>query len=175
MLKQNNKAILSGLVVLFVVMIYSSYLKSIIVSILFIFLSGISKIYHRYFKSTIGIDFICFLTLMISLVYNNILLSFLVGFAGLIIADVLGTRLSHTSLVSMIGITAIILASGLFNRFPLTLSLVVLTLAFEIISVIFYNLLGSSPDKIIIFFVTHFAFNMFLIFTFSGMIATIMI
>jgi hypothetical protein len=141
---------------------------------IFIALGSVSKIYHRVIKSSVGIDLVFFTTLMITLVYKNLFFSLVNAWVGLILADSIGQRFSYTSVVSLIGLSIIAVVAR-FMPFSIVISAIMLTVLFEIYSVLSYSLLGSSVDKIIVYFVSHFAFNMFMILTFASGLASIMI
>ena len=172
--KDKTKLVVISVILIIFGILYSRFIWQIIFLAVFIALGGISKIYHRIFKSTIGIDLVFFTTIMLSLVYRNMFFSLINAWLGLIIADTVAQKFSYTSIVSLIGLTCIVLIAR-FLPFSLILSAVILDIIFEIYSAISYALLGSPPDKIIIYFVTHFLFNMFLIFTFAESLAGLMV
>jgi hypothetical protein len=174
-MKKNSRLVLFGLLALFILMLFSSYIKAILFTIVFVALGAISKIYHRFFRSTVGIDLVLFFSLISSLVYNNIIVSFIVGFVGLAFADSLAMRFSHTSLISYVGLTAAILSSTILHGLPLQAALIILTVLYELVSVFLYNLMGSSLDKILVFLSTHILFNLFLILSFSRQLAAWMV
>jgi len=173
-IKKNKKIVLLSFIILFLILTYSQYIKTLIVSIIFILFSSISKIYHKFFKSTIGIDLVLFLTLIISITYNQFL-GFFVGFSGLILADMIATKINYTSLISLIGLTMVILLSKFLINFPIIIGMIILTLIYELISVILYYLMGSSPQKIFIFLISHIIFNLFMILSFAETIKNIII
>jgi len=168
----NKKSSLLIILLIIILLLNLNRIKAILFSVIFILLSSVSKIYHRFFKSTIGIDLVLFFSIMISLVYKNILLALLTSWIGLMLADIIGTRLSHTSLISIIGLTIIIILSKFFI-YSLS-SLIILTIIYEIIVIVFYYLMGSSIDKIAIFLVSHFLFNMLMITGVAEPLKTIM-
>lgn len=167
-----------SIILIFFILIFSSLvftsIRAIMFSMLFILLGSISKLYHRFFKSTLGIDLILFFTLLIHQNYHNFLLAFIVGWVSLIIADTLSLRFSYTSIISLIGLTAIIFISK-FITLPIIFTLILLTIIYEIITVLLYYLMGSSLDKILMYLISHLIFNMFLIFSFAEKLSRIMI
>lgn len=170
-----KKRIMIILIILIILGVtYSAYLKSFFFLLISIAAGGISKIYHRFFKSSAGIDLVFFTTIMISLVYRNLFFSLANAWIGLIIADNIGHKFSYTSIVSLFGLTLIAIVAR-FLPFPILISALLLTILFEIFSIVAYNLLGSSFDKILVYLVTHFTFNLFLIFGFAQSLASIMI
>ncbi len=162
-----KKLFLVIIILAFLSLTYSGIIKKAITIIAFILISGISKIYHKFFKSTLGIDLVFFTTAVISVAYNNLFLSLFVGWSGLILADSLGTKFTHFSLVTLIGLSAVSLISGTVLFLPAVTALIVLMIVFEIITIIFYFIMGSSADKIAVFFFSHLLFNLFLILNFS--------
>ena len=173
-IKDKKKVIMISVILVIIGLLYSQFIWQIFFLAVFIALGGISKLYHRLFKSTIGIDLIFFTTIMLSLVYRNLFFSLINAWLGLIIADTLAQKFSHTSIVSLVGLTGIVLIAG-FMPFSLLISAVILDIIFEIYSAVAYYFLGSSPDKILIYFASHFLFNMLLIFTFAEILAGIMV
>jgi hypothetical protein len=174
LIKDKKKIVLISVILGLLGLVYSRFLWQLFFLAVFIALGGISKLYHRFFRSTLGIDLVFFTTIMLSLVYRNLFFSLINAWLGLIIADTLAQKFSHTSIVSLIGLTFIVLIAG-FMPFSLLISAVILDIIFELYSAIAYYFLGSSPDKIFIYFISHFLFNMFLIFTFAESLGMIMV
>ena len=170
-IKRNTRIVLVALLTLCILLLFSSYLKAIIFTAIFIAAGSVSKIYHRFFRSTLGLDLVFFLTMMGSLVYRNILISFIIGFVGLALADSLAMRFSHTTLISYVSLTAAIVSSTILGGFPIHIALIILTILYELISAFLYNMMGSSLDKIIVFVGSHLIFNLFLIMTFTTTLA----
>ncbi len=163
------------LIALFLCITYSRYIKTLAFVVLFIVIGGLSKFYHRLFRSTLGIDLVLFLTIMISLAYRNLLLSLFAGWLGLVAADTIGQKFSHMSLVSLVSLTIVALTSRLLLGLPTAMAAIVLTVAFEAVSAVFYYFMGSPPDKIALFLASHFIFNLFLILSFSGQLIVWMV
>ena len=171
LLKKRQRLVL---ILLITLLILSMYLRYLII-IIFILLAGLSKFYHRFFKSSLGISLVLFTTIMTMLVYKNIILGLTVAWLGLLLADFVGNKLSYTSLVSIFILSFIVLISQFFVNLPLITTYIILTIIFEILSIILYYLIGSSPQKIIIYLVSHLSFNLFLILTFAEKIKEIII
>ena len=172
--ESKKRLIIVFLILMFLALTFSQYIKTISIIVIFIVLGGVSKLYHRLFKSTLGIDLIFFTTLLTSLVYKNIIIAVIVAYISLIIADNLGSRLNYTSLISLIGLTSTILLSKFLITLPLIISMIILTLTFEIISGILYYFMGSSPQRILLFITSHLLFNLFMIFSFGKNISNLM-
>jgi hypothetical protein len=153
---------------------YSRYIKALVFAVIFIALGGVSKIYHRFFKSSIGIDLVFFFTLAITLAYKNLFFSLAVAWLGLIIADTIALKFSYTSLVSFIGLTIVAFLARVMP-FGILISAIIILLIFEVYSVAAYSLLGSSADKIMLYLVTHSVFNAFLILSFLEVLVKFMI
>ncbi len=163
------------MIVMFLFLTYSQYVRTTIFILVLIVIGSLSKIYHKFLKSKLGLDFILFPTLIVSLTYNNIILGFVVGIPSILIADYLANKLSHYTLVTLIGLCSVIILSKFFLTFPLVIALILLTLIFEIITVVFYYLMGSSLPQIILFFTSHLVFNLVLIFSFTNLLTKIII
>lgn len=164
LIRKHKRIILITTILLFASLLLLDYVKAVFYSIIFIALSSVSKIYQRFFKSSIGIDLVLFSTLMISLIYQNIILTFLASYISLILADVIGTKLSHTSLVSLIGLTVIIFVSTINLGLGIMYSMIVLSILYSIItSLLYYYMLGSSPQRIGLYFGSQMIFNLIII------------
>jgi hypothetical protein len=172
---KNKKVLLIFIIVAVLAIKNLQHIRTAMFIIIFILLSGISKLYHQFFKSSIGIDLVFFTTVMTVLVYHNSALGLIVAWPGLIIADIAGKRFSYTSLVSLIALTIVALTGG-FLIFPITLSAFILIIIYETVSILFYYyVLGSSIEKIGIFLLSHFVFNAFLVLTFADSLSSLMV
>lgn len=172
--KLKNKNTLLILLILIIIALMSSVLKQIFFAALFIFIAALSKFYYRFFKSTLGFDFVLYGTLMISLVYTNFILSFMVAWIGLIFADMLAQKFNHNSLISLFGLTIIVLISKLFIGYPILVSLILLTLLYELIVSVLYFFAGSNWSKILVFVSSHIIFNMILITSLTNLLMSVM-
>ena len=155
-----KKHFLIIVLLLLIILLNLNSIKPLIFAAAFIVISGFSKFYHRFFRSTLGVDTILYFSLIISLKYGP-MLGILVAWPSLFLADFIANRLSHTSIATLIGLTAVILAARIFTF--TAFSLVVLTLMYETIMVIQYYMLGSRLDKIGIFLISNLLFNLALI------------
>jgi|APSaa5957512622_1039677.scaffolds.fasta_scaffold69443_2 hypothetical protein len=167
-IKKHKRIILIITILLFTSLLLLDYVKAVFYSIIFIGISSVSKTYQRIIKSSIGIDLVLFSTLMISLAYHNIVLTFLVSYISLILADIIGTKLSHTSLVSLIGLTIIIFVSSFNFGLNIMYTMILLSLVYSIItSLLYYYMLGSSPQRISLYFFSQIIFNLIIIINLS--------
>jgi hypothetical protein len=171
-----NKTRLSLILALLLIfgIVYSRYIKALVFVVIFIALGGISKIYHRFFKSSIGIDLVFFFTLVTSLTYKNLFFSLSVAWLGLIIADSVALKFSYTSLISFVGLTIVALLARILP-FGILFNAIIILIIFEIYSIAAYNLLGSSADKIMLYLISHSVFNAFLIVSFLEILSRVMI
>lgn len=174
-LNKHKKIVLISLIVLFISLTFFAQIKKIIFIIIFIAISSVSKLYHKIFKSTIIIDVVLFLTTITCLVYKNTLLGLIVGVFGSLLADYFAQKLNPFSLVTLSGIVLSIFLSQFLFSFPLILSLILITIIFEIFTCTAYYFLGSSFDKIIVFLISHFISNMIMIFSFAIPLSQMMI
>ncbi len=174
-LKKNKRLVLVSIILLFVSLVFFEQVKKIIFVMIFIAISSISKLYHRIIKSTVIIDIVLFVTMLTALVYKNSILGLVVAIPSLILSDQFARKLSHFSLVSIFGLIIIVFLSQILLSLPLNLAMIILTIVYEIYAIAAYYLLGSSPSRILIFFVSHFVSNMILIFSFAKPIAQVML
>ncbi|MBN2367531.1 hypothetical protein JXC34_00805 [Candidatus Woesearchaeota archaeon] len=169
--KKRQRLIIISIIVLLLFLAYSKFF----IIVIFISLAGISKIYHRFFKSSIGIDLVFFTGIMASLVYSPVL-GLIVSWAGLIIADTLGSRFTHTSVMTLFGLTIVALLSKFFALLPIVTAAIMLTIIFEVLMVLLYHfVIGSSPQRIFLFISTHLCFNLLLIMNFAVSLKLIMV
>ena len=174
-LKKHKRIVLIIAIALFISITFFAQVKKIIFILIFIALSSVSKLYHKIFKSTFIIDVVLFLTLMTCLVYKNTLLGLIVGIPSLLLSDYFAAKLSHFSLVSLLGIGIVVFLSHFIVSLPLLISLLILTILYEIYACITYYFLGSSPGRILVFLASHFISNMIMIFSFATQLSRIML
>ena len=174
-LKKHKRIVLISLIVLFISIMFFEKLKKIIFMVVFIAVASISKLYHKIIKSTVVIDFVLFVTLLTSLVYDNKLLGYVVGYSSVIISDYLASKLNHHSLVSLLGMTFVVFVSTFLSFLPLTIAMVILVILYEIYASVVYSIMGSPVNQIIIFLISHFISNMIMIFSFAPILSLSMI
>jgi hypothetical protein len=168
-----NRKVLLALLILFSLITFSQFLKKSLVIVLFLVIGSISKIYHRFVKSSLGIDLVFFLTMMLAIVYGP-MLAIVIGLIMKIAADYIANRFSHTTLITLAALFIPILFAKALIGLPLVTALFILTLIFEIISSVLYHFIGSSPGNIVLYAVSHFLFNAFLIINLGPWLQSIM-
>ena len=168
-IEKRKKLVLIGFIILILAVAYSSYVKNIIIMAFFIVIAAVSKIYHKFFKSTLSLDLVLFTTL-VSVFTMGVLPAFVVAYLGRIGGDYLSGRLKHTTLISLFCLTLIILIANLFVDLPVMFSLIVILIIYNIISAVLYYFIGSSFQKILVYLISNLSINLFLIFTFGNMI-----
>lgn len=173
-LKKHQRIVIILLILGFASIAFFEQLKRVLIVIIFIAVASASKLYHKLFRSTVVVDFVLFLTLMTSLVYENKILGYVVGFTTVLLSDYFANKLSYHSLVSLAGITLVITAGALLSSIHLQVALVILVILYEIYAVIVYYLMGSTVNQIAIFLVSHFISNMIMIFSFAGFLRRLM-
>ena len=172
-LGKNKRTLLVSFIMFVFILTYLEYLTSIVFVAVFIVLGSLSKLYHKIIRSSVGVDLILFLALVTTLIYENIFLGLIVAWPSLLIADYLAGKLSHNSLVSLFGLTSVVLLSSVLP-FSIILSLILLTIVYELITIIFYYLIGSPIHRIILFLITHIIFNLVLILSLAPILINIM-
>ncbi|NTV24472.1 MAG: hypothetical protein HGA85_08990 [Nanoarchaeota archaeon] len=166
-LKDRTRIILLCLVLLVIGTMFYNIFKAAFFIVLLTAVAGVSKVYHRFFKSSVGVDFVLFSTIIVAIAYKNIMFTMITGWTSLIVADTLGSRFSHTSIISLIGLSAVAVISPLLSPLPIIYWAVLLTLIFQVIAAALYSIMGSGLDRLAVFLVTHALFNYFLIFSFA--------
>jgi len=168
-IKKRKRLFLVGLILLIFALIFSNHVKNFLIIILFVMISAISKLYHKFFKSSLSLDLVLFLSLVTVFTMNS-LSAFVVAWLGLLLGDYLAGKLRHTSLISLLCLSTIILVANLFTGLHLIFSFITLLIIYNIMSAIIYYFLGSSPQRILMYLISNLSFNLFLILTFGNMI-----
>ena len=161
-IKKRKTLFLIILILLVLGLFFLSYVKNFLVVILFVVIGALSKIYHKFFKSSLSLDLVLFLTLITLFTYN-VLSAFIVAYLGLLGGDYLAGKLRHTSLISLFCLGTIIFIGSLFLGIPIKISLIILLIIYNIISAVIYYFLGSPIQRIITYLLSNFSFNLFLI------------
>ncbi|MEM3374291.1 MAG: hypothetical protein QXE31_03650 [Candidatus Woesearchaeota archaeon] len=163
--KEKKTFFLILIIILLIFFIYLNLIKQILFSAIIIAIASITKIYHKFIKTTLSIDLIFFSTLLICFAYKNFILSITFSLIGLIIADYLAQKLNQNTLISAFTLILTILFFNLLNSLKIDIIIIAifLMLLYEILASFLYNLIGSSKDKIVLFFISHFLTNLFLI------------
>lgn len=148
-------------------LLFWSYIKVIIVMLLFVAAGAFSMIYNRWVKVSLGVELVM-LGLVLSAVLYGRLEAIIVSFAGLFFAEVISGRMTYSTFVSFIGLAVVSLVTYNFYEYfdkNITTVGIAMTILYDAIILPGYILLGSSPARSLLFFVTHVLFN-FWIFAF---------
>jgi hypothetical protein len=158
----NKRFILVVALTFMLMVVYFSILKNILLIVFLIAIASVSKMYHRLFRSHLGIDLVFFSCIIAAYRFGTATGLF-VGWTSLVAADLLAGRFSHTSLISLIGLGTISIITPLFSEIPFITAGIIITVIYEIIVLPLYFLLGSDLFKILTFLVSHLVFNVFVI------------
>lgn len=154
--KFNAVLIITAIVI---VVLFASIIKQTLIISLLILLGGISKIYQRYIKAQVGIEFIMLSTVVTGFIYGSFI-GAIVGFSTFSLATYFSGRFSHNLFPSFIMVTIVGMLSPLFNN--VTTAGIVQTLVYDIIlGYIYLAWFRGRIHKILIFTFTHFLWNLY--------------
>ncbi|MBT4351204.1 hypothetical protein HOD20_01625 [archaeon] len=169
LIRKNQKLSMIIVIIILLCIMYFSIIKNVLILILLVFLSAISKLYHRLFKNYLGIDFVLFSCVAASFMFGW-KVGMIVGWISLILADYFGNRLSHTSLISLITLVIISFIPNIITGQTFFVIGIVSTFTFEVIAAPLYMLMGSDVPKTITFLSSHFLFNLIIFMNLSNFI-----
>jgi hypothetical protein len=156
-------AIMVVLTVIFAVVVLKMMMdlvKHVVVISFLILLGGISKIYQRYFKVQIGIEFIMLATVVSGYVYG----AFVGGIVGLFtfsLATYFSGRFSHHLVISFVLMTLVGIASSFFTNVSVTAAGIILTLIYNLILIpIYIGFFSGRFTRIFLFSATHIFWNL---------------
>ena len=139
----------------------------------FIVLGVASLMYNRWIKVSLGFELVMLGTVVTGVLYGR-LPAFVVGFVGLFLAEVLTDRFTYSTFISFIGIFAVAMVVPSFEPFSVTSAGIWMTLLYDAIILPGYMIMGSSPARSFLFFVTHVAFNVWVFAVFAPGIVSFM-
>lgn len=135
-------------------------IKNVFIISFLILLGGVSKIYQRYFKVQIGIEFIMLATVISGYVYGSFV-GAIVGFFTFALATYFTGRFSHTLIISFILITLVGIAAPFFRNTSITVAGITLTLIYDIILIpVYIGWFRGRIPKIMLFAISHFVWNL---------------
>lgn len=126
---------------------------------IFLLLSSFSLIYNRWFKVSLGVEFVLLSTVLTARVYGPVA-GAIVGFIGLGAAEIIGTGFNEKTIISLVAIAIIGLITPFFNSVSITMTGIILTVIYDIMIIPFYLLAGSNPARSILFVATHLVWNL---------------
>jgi len=125
---------------------------------LFIIIGILSMMYNRWIKVSLGVELIMVGTVLTAVAYGRFP-AIIVGFVALFFAEMLSDRFTYSTFISFIGLFVVAMVVPLFGSSSITAIGIWMTLMYDIIILPGYVLLGSSPWRSLLFFVTHIMFN----------------
>ena len=139
--------------------VFASLIKQTLIISLLILLGGISKIYQRYFRAQVGIEFIMLATVVTGFVYGSIV-GGIVGFVTFSLATYFSGRFSHSLFPSFIMVTIVGMVSPLFNS--VAVAGIVLTIIYDILlAYIYIAWFRGRIHRVLLFTLTHFFWNLY--------------
>lgn len=155
-----EKRIIIALAILAIIFLYvfREIVGMLTVMALFIIIGILSMMYNRWIKVSLGVELIMVGTILTAVAYGRFP-AIVVGFVALFFAEMLTDRFTYSTFVSFIGLFVVAMVVPLFTNSSITAIGIWMTLLYDIIILPGYVLLGSSPWRSLLFFVTHISFN----------------
>jgi len=152
--------VLAIIFIVVVVKMMMDLVKHTIVISFLILLGGVSKIYQRYFKVQVGIEFIMLTTVVSGYVYGAFV-GAIVGLFTFSLATYFSGRFSHNLVISFILMALVGIASSFFTNVSITTAGIVLTLVYNIILIpIYIGFFRGRFTRIFLFSATHIFWNL---------------
>ncbi len=144
--------------ILFVIF-YSNLAKALFLMTAFTALGIISLYYMKYIKLSLGLELNMLGTVTIGLLYGTVP-AIITGVVTLFVAELITERLTHSTVISFLGMAAVGIAIPLFPKeWSITAVGICATILYDVIIIPLYIMLGSSPARSVVFLVTHILFN----------------
>lgn len=152
--------ILVSIIILIIVLnTMLNLVKHVLIISFLILLGGISKIYQRYFRVQVGIEFIMLAAVVSGYIYGAFV-GGVVGFFTFSLATFFSGRFSHTLIISFILTTLVGMAASLFGNASITVVGITLTLIYNLILIpIYIGWFSGRVSRILLFSATHIFWN----------------
>ncbi len=135
-----------------------NYIRALFFIIFFILAGAFSMWYHVYIKWSLGMELVFSGTILCSIAYGP-LAGAMVGFLGLFLGKLLTMKLAPITFLSLIAITIVgIIAHFMFTG-NVSVTGITLLLAYNIILLPLYYMMGGNPIRLVAFSATHLLFN----------------
>ncbi|MBI2133658.1 hypothetical protein HYU11_03170 [Candidatus Woesearchaeota archaeon] len=122
------KLIVAAAILILAALSFWQSLKFLLVVMLLVAIASISTFYHNFFRSPVNFELIKFSTVVAAVAYG-VVAGVLVGIISTLISKIVGEKLDHTALSSVVGVVAMAVAAQFFRDsdiFSLGIGLVVL-------------------------------------------------
>ncbi len=171
LVRQRKWTFVGILIAVIFIIFYSNLAKAIFLMALFITIGVISLYYMKYVKLSLGVELNLLGTVIIGLLYGTIP-AIITGIVTLFVAELITERLTHSTVISFLGMIVIGITIPLFPKeWSITTVGICTVLLYDDIIIPLYLMLGSSPARSGIFLITHILFN---IWVFSAVAPTVM-
>lgn len=157
---------------LILINLISGVVKDVLVISSLILIGGVSKIYQRFFKVQLGIEFIMLATVISGYVYGPFV-GAIVGFFTFALATYFSGFFSHTLVISFVMITLVGAIAPLFSNTTIKTAGITLTLIYNIIFIpIYIGWFRGRVTRIFMFSITHILWNIWVFSTIAPFIMT---
>tara|TARA_Y100000034_G_scaffold106593_1_gene135425 strand:- start:183 stop:743 length:561 start_codon:yes stop_codon:yes gene_type:complete len=150
-----------------------NYIRALFFIIFFILIGAFSMWYHVYIKWTLGMELVFSGTVLCSIAYGP-LAGAIVGFFGLFLGKLLTMRISPITLLSLIGIIIVGIVAHFIFTGNVSVTGITLLLAYNIILLPLYYMMGGNPIRILTFSATHLLFNWWMLSNVAPMLLKLM-
>jgi hypothetical protein len=163
-------AFVLGLLMLFILLRF----KGLLITAILIGIGSVSMIYVRFFRMAhyIGFELCTMATVLVSLSFGPAYGAF-AGFASITGALILSGYFKPSYFISVLALPLVGLAAPYLSHLPLWQTGLIMTVAYDIIVLPVYVLLGSRIISSIIFFITHVLLNYWVFTTIAPLIFNI--
>jgi hypothetical protein len=156
-----------------IINLISDVVKDVLIISFLMLIGGISKIYQRFFKVQLGIEFIMLATVISGYVYGPFV-GAIVGFFTFALATYFSGFFSHTLVISFIMITLVGAAAALFSNTSIKTAGITLTLIYNLLFIpIYIGWFRGRVTRIFMFSITHILWNVWVFSTIAPFIMTL--
>ena len=150
--------------------IFAGFLRPAIVVILLVAAASLSMFYNRFVPQvSLGFELVTLATVITGFAYGG-LLAALVGFAALFLAEIVGGRMTGTTIISFFGIIIAGLLVPVMKPWGITAAGIAATIIYDAIIFPLYIMTGSRLWKSLLFVGTHLIFNTWVFFSIAPLV-----
>ncbi|MBN2422008.1 hypothetical protein JXB41_02175 [Candidatus Woesearchaeota archaeon] len=159
-ISKKKKTIYLSFFLIMLVLYFGTHYKNIFFITLLTVAGALSLIYVRFFKEAyvLGVELVMFSTILCGYVYGS-LVGFIVGFITIFISQIYSGRFKFSTLISIIMVPIIGLIVPFFNFVQISTLGIVLVIVYDLIILPLYYITGSRITTVIVYFITHILFN----------------
>lgn len=164
-----NRGIAVAIAALLLVLFLGVFRQALVV-LLLVAAASFSMFYGRFVPQvSLGVELVTLATVVTGLLHGGIMAA-LVGFVSLLAAETVGGRMTGTTIISLLGITATGLMVPLFSPWGITGAGIAAALFYDALIVPLYIATGSRIWNSLLYLVTHILFTIWIFFTVAPLV-----